>query len=251
MEPLVLITGGGTGIGQALAWKFAEKEHGTILITGRRREMLQATAAVAPDRIRFLVSDISSESDRQLLTDHISSEYALRYIIHNAAVIEPVRSLLQVNLDQWREHQAINVEGPLFLTQSLLSLFSGDGRIMHISSGAAHFAYAGWGAYCTSKAALHMIYQVLRVELAGQGIAIGSVRPGIVDTPMQQLIRAKDETDFPQRQRFVDYERKRQLENPERVAEFIYQVLTNTSAEEYSEKEWDFRSDAGRWFEQQ
>jgi len=247
MEPLILITGGGTGIGQALAWKFAEKERIPILITGRRKKHLKKTAAAAPEFIHYQVSDISSARDRQRLTDFIRERYSLRFLIQNAAVIEPVRSLLQLSPSQWRKHQAINVEGPLFLTQNLLPVFAPEGRILHISSGAAHFAYAGWGAYCTSKAALNMIYQVLRVELSGSGVAAGSVRPGIVDTPMQTLIRGKDEQDFPQRQRFIDYEQNRQLENPERVAGFIYQLLTTTTAEEYSEKEWDFRSDAGRW----
>eukprot|EP00957_Ditylum_brightwellii_P005530 424079-Ditylum_brightwellii.AAC.1 len=90
---------------------------------------------------------------------------------------------------------AVNMEGPLFLTQALLPKLKaatttiGGARVLHISSGASQKPYRGWGPYCTSKAGLNMIYRVLREELQPHNIHVGSVRPGVVDTPMQDQAR--------------------------------------------------------------
>jgi NAD(P)-dependent dehydrogenase (short-subunit alcohol dehydrogenase family) len=82
-----------------------------------------------------------------------------------------------------------NAVAPLFLTQALLPALRAGSRVLHISSGAAQRPFPSWGAYCASKAALHMLYGVLAAELGASGVAFGSVRPGVVDTPMQDRIR--------------------------------------------------------------
>jgi NAD(P)-dependent dehydrogenase (short-subunit alcohol dehydrogenase family) len=144
-----------------------------------------------------------------------------------------------MELAEWRDHQAINVEGPLFLTKTLLDYLRG-GRILHISSGAAHHAYQGWGAYCTSKAALYMIYLTLREELKKYNIQVGSVRPGVVDTPMQDEVRKAKVENFPALSRFVDLKNEDKLFNPQAVADFIYKILTESNDQQFSEEEWDF-----------
>jgi len=136
------------------------------------------------------------------------------------------------------------VEGPLFLTQKLLSKLCG-GRVLHISSGAAHNPYAGWGAYCTSKAALHMIYQVFKKELDEYGISIGSARPGVVNTPMQKRVRKASENVFPELGKFVKLKENQELLEPEYVAKFLSALLLNTDNQTYSGKEWDIREHAG------
>ena len=82
------------------------------------------------------------------------------------------------------------------MTQALLPNLVENSRVVHISSGAAHSGIPGWGMYCTSKAALFMLGKLLKDELAQRNIWFGSVRPGIVDTPMQAEIGPLNQKTF-------------------------------------------------------
>ncbi len=241
MKERCCITGGGTGIGASLARLMAANGH-SVVITGRRLPALRKVADAWPDRIRPVQSDIANAADRAKLVDILISGDLPGYLVHNAAILQPVTSLKNMKTEEWRLHQAINVEGPLFLTRDLLPHLKSC-RILNISSGAAHNAYPGWGAYCVSKAALFMMYKVFREEFKDTGILFGSLRPGIVDTPMQDLIRTVPESDFPYVQKFIEYKENGQLEDPDMVARFIKWVLTETSDALYSRDEWDVRDE--------
>ena len=242
-EEIIVITGAGSGIGQALAWHFAGRGQ-IVLGLGRRLCALEKTRQKDETKIHILTTDISREQDRRKVAEwFFGNDYTVKYLIHNAAVLEPVERLVNIALRQWREHMAVNVEGPLFLTQALLPFMKG-GRILHISSGAAHKPYPGWGAYCTSKAALHMLYQLLREELRQKHIVVGSARPGVVDTPMQDRVREADKDVFPALDRFVALKEEQKLYSPQHVAAFLAHLLTETTDSEFSQKEWDIRESA-------
>jgi NAD(P)-dependent dehydrogenase (short-subunit alcohol dehydrogenase family) len=136
---------------------------------------------------------------------------------------------------------AINVEEPLFLTQALLPELVENSRVVHISSGAAHQGIPGWGLYCTSKAALFMLGQLLKDELAQRNIWFGSVRPGIVDTPMQEEIRALKPESFPMVEQFRQYKATGALVTSELVAQYLEWLLLEVSGPQLGEREWDIR----------
>ncbi len=240
MSTWAIITGAGSGIGRALSVELARNYGLHILAVGRHLTTLQETQKFSPEFIEPLVADVSKDEDRAKIARRMSGE-EIRFVVHNAAVLQPVKPLKDVSLTEWRTHFAINVEGPLFLTQQLLPLLKTGSRILHVSSGAAHHAYAGWGAYCTSKAALYMIYQVLNLELHEQGILVGSVRPGVVDTPMQDRVRQASREVFPALDRFIQLRKEGKLFAPERVAKFIGKLLTATTDETFVSREWDIR----------
>lgn len=246
MRPLAIITGGGSGIGKALAVCLAEKDLDVIAI-GRRRSKLESTREKNPARINILEADVGNENDRQKIVNGFPPGRSINYLVHNAAVLEPVMPLSRINIDEWRNHQAINVEGPLFLTQKLLPSLNG-GRILHVSSGAAHHPYSGWGAYSTSKAALYMLYLVLREELKDTNIHVGSVRPGVVDTPMQDTIRKVSVSDFPALQKFISLKEQNKLSAPSFVAKFLSWLLLETADDEFSAREWDIRDETHHEF---
>jgi len=186
-DPLNVITGAGTGIGRALALRWAEQGR-PVLAIGRRREPLEAIAKTQP-AIRLCAADVSTESGQAAIEAAVGDS-SVGTLIHNAGVLEPVGPLLDQSAEAIRAHLAINLEAPIALTGRLKPRMVADGRIMHLSSGAAHRGLPGWGAYCISKAALSMAYAVLSEELAESSVQIASLRPGVVDTPMQSLIRA-------------------------------------------------------------
>lgn len=242
---MAIITGGGTGIGRSLALILAHRGL-PVLITGRRTAPLEAVVQEGPaGRIGHVRADVSTPEGRAAIAEAAPGE--VRFLVHCAAVLEPIQPLGQVTLEAWREAQAINVEGPLFLTQQLMGRFARGTRILNISSGAAHHAYAGWGSYCVSKAALHMLYLVFREELKGSGITIGSARPGVVDTPMQELIRNTSPERFPHVERFRKLKQNGLLVDPRDAGRFLAWLLLETSDREFGEQEWDIADTESRW----
>jgi len=244
MADWAVVTGGGSGIGRALAIELASKCELHVLIIGRRLKPLRETASHVPERITVLTADVGREEDRLRVSERITTEKGrLKFLIHNAAVLQPVKPLSAIAPEEWKNHFAINVEGPLFLTQRLLPFMKKGSRILHISSGAAHHAYAGWGAYCAAKAALYALYRVWNLELETRGICVGSVRPGVVDTPMQNLVRQASPEVFPALDKFVKLKKEGQLLSPVTVARYIIRLLIETDDKTFASKEWDIRKD--------
>ncbi len=234
----ILITGGGTGIGRALAERFAYKGW-RVTIVGRRLELLQEVAREYPDKISFVSADVGKIQDRQKIV--AEAKGTLDLLVHNAAVLGPVGPILDQSPEDWKSHMATNVEGPLFLTQALLPNLVENSRVVNISSGAAHQGIPGWGMYCTSKAALFMLGQLLKDELAQRNIWFGSVRPGIVDTPMQAEIRALEPENFPMVEQFRQYKATGALVTSELVAQYLEWLLLEVSGPQLGEREWDIR----------
>jgi NAD(P)-dependent dehydrogenase (short-subunit alcohol dehydrogenase family) len=234
----ILITGGGTGIGRALAERFAAKGW-RVTIVGRRLELLQQVARDYPDKISIISADVGRNQDRQKIV--AEAKGTLDLLVHNAAVLGPVGPILDQSPEDWKSHMATNVEGPLFLTQALLPNLVENSRVVNISSGAAHQGIPGWGMYCTSKAALFMLGQLLKDELAQRNIWFGSVRPGIVDTPMQAEIRALEPENFPMVEQFRQYKATGALVTSELVAQYLEWLLLEVSGPQLGEREWDIR----------
>ena len=277
LPALALVTGGGTGIGAAVVETLACLGI-TVLAVGRRAAPLadvvaRCTAVGARGSVVAVQADVSTPEGRAAVVAAVERDATpLRYLVHNAAIFGPIKRLVDITPEELHEAMAINVDGPIFLTSALVPRLraAGGARVLMISSGAAHSAIAHWGTYCISKSALLMTGRLLNVELSGEGIAVGSVRPGVVDTPMQGQLR---EGDFPDRRRFVDlYEHRRHedadravagLDAPSRgipppsngldtaanVGRFIAWLLTETESKEFSASEWDVRdaSHHSRW----
>ena len=255
MNQLAVVTGGGTGIGRALALHLASR--GTqVLICGRRLQPLeQVHAAAANQSVAFVQADLATVEGQQAVIDkareHISP---LKWLVHNAGVLGGVKNVSSINMNEFRLANVINVEAPLAITQALLPLLQEThGRVLHISSGAAHSNLPGWTTYCTTKAAMHMLYKCLAAELGPLGVDVGSVRPGVVATEMQDLIRTSDARDFPMLDKFVSLHAQRTddqqvhepptegLDTADNVAAFLHFLLRDTSSKEFSAEEWDIR----------
>ncbi len=239
MTKLAVVTGAGTGIGRALAKELVSKDF-TVVAMGRRSEPLEALKAEHPDAVEPVAADVATAAGHQRLLEALAGR-PVEALVHNAAVLTPNGMLEQVPREAFREHLAINLEGPLYLTLALLPSLPSGARVLQVSSGAAHRAISGWGAYCVSKAAFHQLYQVLREELAPRGVAVGSVRPGVVDTPMQAHIRSLSAEDFPNVAMFREMKESGQLTTPEEAGRFLGWLLVETDAEFFSAREYDIR----------
>jgi len=231
---MFVITGGGTGIGRALAHALAARGK-RVLIIGRNEANLKETARTNA-RIEFLTADVACTSGRNKITAHLQHQPRIDGLIHNAATVDPVARLGEVDEEQWREAMETNVNAPLFLTQALQAKIT-TGRVLHIGSGAAYFPIMGWAAYCTSKAALSMITRCLQLE---NNITATSVMPGVVNTDfIRRACSHTTEMDPEKIDFFNDLRDENRMLTTETVAAFLTWLLLDTDKAQYVSQEWD------------
>ena len=230
---MFVVTGGGSGIGRALAQSLAMRGK-QVLIIGRRPDALTETASFSP-LISVCCADITSQQDRQDIMSYLP-DIQLEGLIHNAGIIEPVNLLGTINEADWKKAMATNLDAPLFLSQLLLPRLA-QARVLHIGSGVAHFPVAGWTAYCVSKAALFMLTQCWQLE--SKQTAFASVMPGIIDTDMQAFIRQCKFMDTEKIEFFKMLKRDGRLIAAETVALFLSWLLLDLDRETYVSREWD------------
>lgn len=237
MKSYVVITGGGSGVGRALAAKLTKHNNLSVLIAGRSHQSLEKTKLLGEDLIEIVQADIATEEGRNAISEAIPKNARIAYLVHNAAVVEGCE-LKDVSLESWRYQMAVNLEAPLFLTQKLLPRLE-NGRVLHMSSGFAQIPCQGIAPYCISKAALHMMYKCLSLEFNKMNIYVGSLRPGVVDTPMQEKLRSLSENIFPALPKFIAMKKENNIQQPEKIAKFIEWVLLHTDNVKFSETEWN------------
>ena len=231
---MFVITGGSRGIGAALAQALASAKQ-DVLIIGRDKQALEQVTSSSP-HINSLCADVASSEGRDAITTYLNSSPKIKGLIHNAGTIEPIQPMRSLNEKDWRALMSLNLDAPFFLTQKLFDKLVG-GRVLHISSGAAHFPVTGWAPYCVSKAGLSMLTRCWQTECPE--IASASVMPGIVDTTMQAVIRDAEHIAPEKQQFFQDLKNNNQLVAPETVAAFLSWLLLHVDAQRYVSHEWD------------
>jgi benzil reductase ((S)-benzoin forming) len=233
-DKVFIITGGGSGIGKALALALAARGK-SVLIVGRREPVLQETASTSP-LIEYLCADVSTHEGLQSIKTYVHKTPKIQGLINNAGTVEPIAPMAEMNREEWHHALSTNLYAPLFLTQLLYDKLQG-GRVLNIGSQAAYFAIKGWSAYCVSKAALAMLSQCWQLE--SESVAFASVKPGIIDTSMQAIARTginmdPERTDFYRR-----LKNNNRLITPATVAEFLSWLLLTVNHYTYVSQEWD------------
>ena len=182
----VLVTGGGRGIGRAIAIAFAEP--GCIVaIASRTRSQLEETAAVIAGRGArpiVLAVDITDETAVQRGFDELrAAGHGLDVLVNNAGVGggQPIH---KTETARWRRVIDTNVWGTFLVSRQAVSVLSDGGRIINVSSVLGRFGVPGYTAYCASKHAVIGFTRALALELAKRRITVSAICPGWVDTDM-------------------------------------------------------------------
>lgn len=231
---MFIITGGGSGIGKALALALANRGK-TVLIVGRREQILKETAS-ASSLITYLCADVSTSEGLYSIKTYVDNIPQIEGLVNNAGTLEPVTPIQEIGMEEWHHALRTNLDAPLFLPQLLYDKLI-NGRVLNIGSGAAYFAVKGWSAYCVSKAALSMLSQCWQLE--SSSVAFASVKPGIIDTEMQAIARKGDNMDPGQAQFYKHLKDNNLLLSPETVAEFLSWLLLTVDRYTYVSREWD------------
>jgi uncharacterized oxidoreductase len=182
----VLITGGATGIGFALAKALVSLDN-NVIICGRRREKLHAAKARIP-QLHIRACDVSSPRSRMTLVNGIVSEFRdLNILVNNAGVQFPVDLLKgSRDLSKVDEELATNLAAPIYLSGLLIPQLrlKKQAAIVNISSGLAFTPLAAVPVYCATKAAIHSWSLSLRHQLRETSIRVFEIAPPIVRTDL-------------------------------------------------------------------
>lgn len=177
-----LVTGGGSGIGLAIARDLAARG-AKVTITGRRIEVLQE---VAGPGIAALQMDVRDEAQiRDGLAEAVEARGPIQICVANAGIAEG-RSVPKTSLDFWRNTMATNLDGAfLTIRESLVSMTeTGWGRVIGVSSIAGLRGLPGAAAYSASKHGLIGLIRTLAAEMAKSPITFNAICPGYTDTPI-------------------------------------------------------------------
>lgn len=233
-DAVFIVTGGGSGIGRALALALADRGK-SVLIVGRRATQLKETAAVS-SLINYVCADVSTVQGLDAINEFCQSVARIEGLVNNAGVIEPIVAIKDIERTDWLQALSTNLNPALFLTQKLYDKLH-QGRVLNISSGVAYFPIKGWAAYCVTKAALSMLTRCWQVE--SEQVAFASVMPGIIDTHMQELARSDLNIDKSQTTFYKQLKDSNRLLTVETVAQFLTWLMLDVNRERYGAQEWD------------
>ncbi len=177
-----IITGGGTGIGLAIARDLAARGC-QVTITGRRQEVLDE---VATDGITGMAMDVRHEEEVvRTIADAVKARGPIQICIPNAGIAEG-KSVHKTDMEFWRNMMATNLDGAfLTIRESLASMRQTDwGRVIAISSMAGLRGLPGAACYSASKHGMIGLIRSLSADYAGQPFTFNAICPGYVDTPI-------------------------------------------------------------------
>ncbi len=184
--PAVLVTGGGRGIGRAIALSFAEPGS-TVAIAARTGSELEETGAEI--RLRgaepvLLTVDVTDEAS--VAAGFVAlGDFAPRIdVLVNNAGIGGGKPLHDTDTASWRRILDTNVWGTFLVTRQAVALLNDGGRVVNMSSVLGRFGVPGYTAYCASKHAVIGFTRALALELAARQITVNAICPGWVDTDM-------------------------------------------------------------------
>ena len=190
---VALVTGGGTGIGRAIAEAFAFAG-AKLVLTGRREDPLRrAVEEIGPANARAVTGDVTVSEDRQRMLAAAESTFGrLDILVNNAGAVARMGALVETTEEDWRKTLEVNFLAPILLSKEALRLLRvRKGSILNISTGASLNPVRNFGAYGAAKAGLNHASQVLALE-AAPDVRVNVICPGGVDTPIFETFMGKD-----------------------------------------------------------
>lgn len=222
MSRIALITGSSRGLGAGIAREFAELGY-QLALCSRSKPALDPCHDVLTAQFDIR-DDAALRRFGEEAIDHFGR---IDLWINNAGLLEPIQPLRDCDLSEWWELMEVNVRAVAHGSQIFARHVrdrEGEGVLVNISSGAAHHGYAGWTAYCASKAAVDLLSEALQIEEREAGLRVYSVAPGVIDTDMQTLIRSRSEDDFPEVAKFHELKENESFNSTGYVARSLHEM---------------------------
>jgi NAD(P)-dependent dehydrogenase (short-subunit alcohol dehydrogenase family) len=185
---VALITGGGTGIGRAIALAFA-REGASVALAGRRLEKLKEVATEVEKqggRGIMIECDVTRAKDAaRAVRETIKKFGSLNVLVNNAGTLH-VSTVEGISEEEWDRVMTVNVKGPFLLSRAVLPEFrkAGGGAIVNIGSVLGLVAMKDRAAYCASKGGVTMLTKAMAVDHAHENIRVNCICPSVVETDL-------------------------------------------------------------------
>jgi NAD(P)-dependent dehydrogenase (short-subunit alcohol dehydrogenase family) len=191
-EQVAIVTGGGRGIGRAIARRFAA-EGAAVLVSARSANEIEAVASeirAGGGRASAVTADVAREDDCARIVESARKEFGrVDILVNNAGIFGPVKPAEEITPAEWDEALAINLRSAFLLSRLVLpEMYArGSGVILNVSSLAAKAAFALEAPYAASKAGLLGLTRCLAAEAARKGVRVNAICPGpVFETKMSR-----------------------------------------------------------------
>jgi benzil reductase ((S)-benzoin forming) len=227
------ITGTSRGIGKAFAMHLLENPTNFVIGISRNR-------SIEHPNYRHSYLDLTDVNALVEFKFDLHAKAKKIYLINNAGVLGFIKPVGKLDASTIAKNYTVNLIAPSILTNEFINCYdSTDAEkvILNISSGAGKNPIDGWAVYCASKAGLDMFSRVVDseqkiraktpLESIHKGFHIFSIAPGVVNTNMQEEIRAAHKEDFSRLEDFIGYKVNNQLSEPQLVSKKYINILAN------------------------
>ncbi len=228
---IAVVTGAGSGIGRAIAQRFAEV--GAVVVAADvNPQAAEATALLAPDRIIPQQVDVRDETSVRALMDSILARFGRIDILVNNAGIGTTKDIVETELEEWEQVFAVNVRGVFLCCKHALPsmLARRSGVIINIGSVAGLIGIPKRAAYCASKGAIVTLTKQIAIAYVKDGIRCNCICPGTVDTPWVERLVAREPDPLAARRALEARQPMGRLVRPEEVAAAALYLASDEAA---------------------
>lgn len=182
---IAIVTGGGSGIGLAIAEKFTQNKIETVIV-GRNEEKLKMAASQLGELCHPMICDVSNLSSIPALIEKVIAKFGQIDILVNNAGINMKKEFTEVTDEEFQQVITTNLCSVFAISREVVKemLKRGSGSIINISSMAAQYGLPKVIAYSASKTAIDGMTRAMAVELSPKGIRINAIAPGFIETDM-------------------------------------------------------------------
>src|SRR4051812_19836093 len=226
---LVLVTGAGSGIGQATAFAFAD-EGARVIAVDINREGAEKTSAACAERGReswAYEADVADRAAVLALADTVQADHGPLDVLVNNAGVGMSGRFLDMNLEDWDWIVSINLMGAIHMSHAFgrAMVARGRGQVVNVSSGLGYTPTATEPGYGTTKAAVLAFSRSLRADWAGHGVGVSAICPGVINTAIIDHTRFRGEQAAPERVARVKRLFSKRGHPPELVAKAIVSAV--------------------------
>jgi NAD(P)-dependent dehydrogenase (short-subunit alcohol dehydrogenase family) len=214
---VAVISGGTSGIGLAIAQRFAQ-EGAHVFTFGRHRDVLDEAVQLIGVNVTGIQADASRLEDLDRVADTVrGAKGRVDVVVSSAGLVEQV-PLPEITPDHYDRTFDLNARAPLFLVQKMLPMMGSGGSIILVSSAMHYMGLPNHSTYAATKAALRSYSRTWAAEFKDSGIRANTLSPGVVDTPMLDSQAATPEEATAIREGYINRAPMLRLAQPEELA---------------------------------